>query len=57
LPGEFISDPYRLRLPPEAPAGPYTIYVGMYDPTDGRRLPLVDADGRVAGDAIRLPMP
>ena len=57
LPGEFISDPYRLQLPPEAPAGPYTIYVGMYDPADGRRLPLVDDDGRVAGDAIRLPIP
>jgi hypothetical protein len=42
--GEIVVDPYRIELPPNMPAGEYTLNVGLYDARDGSRLPL--ADGR-----------
>jgi hypothetical protein len=42
LPGEIIRDEYHLWLSPALPPGPYELRVGLYDPADGRRLPLRD---------------
>lgn len=39
-PGEIISDPHQLRIPPNTPAGVYHIRVGLYTPEG--RLPVVD---------------
>lgn len=39
-PGEEIVDRYGLLLPPDLPAGPYTLSVGLYDPATGARLPI-----------------
>jgi hypothetical protein len=39
-PGEDINDRYGLLLPPDLPAGGYTIAVGLYDPVSGQRLPV-----------------
>ncbi len=52
-PGSVVRDPYRLALPPDAPPGPYTLHVGMYD-AQGRR-PIRLADGTQA-DHLTLPI-
>jgi hypothetical protein len=49
LPGEVIVDTHTLAIPPDAPAGTYTLQSGLYDPDTGVRL--ADATG---ADAILL---
>ena len=44
LPGEILTDPYQLWLPPDLPPGVYELRVGLYNPVDGRRLPLAHSD-------------
>jgi hypothetical protein len=39
LPGQVVSDNHLLRLAAGAPAGAYTVQVGLYDPSSGQRLP------------------
>jgi len=46
LPGETIVDHYAISLEPGAPAGDYTLAVGLYDLRTMQRLPAVDASGR-----------
>ena len=53
--GEVIVDEYNLPIRPEAPAGRYTIFIGMYDPATMQRLPLRDEAGRRMPDD-RLPL-
>ncbi|MEA3342450.1 MAG: hypothetical protein U9R15_21005, partial [Chloroflexota bacterium] len=52
LPGEIIRDIHTLTVVPDAPPGQYVLEVGMYDPTSGERLGLLDG-----GDRILLPTP
>ena len=40
-PGEFVTDTYKLPLPPDLPAGDYGIEVGMYLAETGERLQVV----------------
>jgi hypothetical protein len=44
LPGEILSDPYTLTLPPTLPPGTYRLIAGLYDATTGARLPLAGQD-------------
>jgi 4-amino-4-deoxy-L-arabinose transferase-like glycosyltransferase len=37
LPGDRFLQIHRLALPPQAPAGPYTLEVGLYDPLTQQR--------------------
>jgi hypothetical protein len=37
----FVTTHVPLALPGDAPAGTYDLVVGLYDPTNGQRLPLV----------------
>ncbi len=53
-PGAIIVDTYRIPVAPNAPPGEYTLEIGMYGLVDAARLPVVDANGRPSGDAIRL---
>lgn len=55
VPSEYIQDRYELQVPPDAPAGEYTIEVGMYDAVTGLRLTVTDASGRFIGDHVVLP--
>ncbi|MCK4470178.1 MAG: hypothetical protein KAW49_00180, partial [Anaerolineae bacterium] len=48
LPGEYITDAHILTIPPDAPAGDYTLYAGLYVP-GGKRLTAPDGS-----DAIHL---
>jgi hypothetical protein len=52
--GEFVEDVHLIEV--EAlPSGPYDLYVGMYEPETGRRLPARDEGGApLANDEIPL---
>ena len=54
LPDQTLTDPYRLILPADLPAGDYRLEVGMYGMTSLRRLPVVDLVGNLAGDRVIL---
>jgi hypothetical protein len=38
LPGEILTDPYTLTLPPELPPGDYRLITGLYNAANGERL-------------------
>jgi len=50
LPGEVIVDRYETPLSVGAPAGDYTLAVGLYDLETMKRLPVMDATGRRLSD-------
>lgn len=52
--GEVITDAYEIPIAADAQFGHYSIVVGMYDASTGVRLPVLEADGRSAGDRIQL---
>jgi 4-amino-4-deoxy-L-arabinose transferase-like glycosyltransferase len=52
--GETIVDRHGLLLPDTLPAGHYELRMGMYRPSDGQRLPVVEADGQALGDSFPL---
>lgn len=54
LAGEFIQDPHELVVPPDAPAGPYEVVVGMYLLDTRERRSVIDEDGQPQGNAIIL---
>jgi 4-amino-4-deoxy-L-arabinose transferase-like glycosyltransferase len=48
--GEVLTDDYVIPLPEHLSGGPYQINVGLYNPDDGQRLPvLLDGVGQVDG--------
>jgi hypothetical protein len=56
VPGQIVVDTYAIPMSALAVPGPYRIEVGMYDPQDITRLPIVNADGeRLADDRVLLP--
>ncbi|HEY72357.1 MAG: hypothetical protein DRJ03_04270 [Chloroflexi bacterium] len=52
-PGQVVTDRYGLSLPPDLPAGRYTLVVGLYHVTTGERLPIV-RNGEPSGDHLFL---
>ncbi len=52
--GEWLADPYRLQVPADVPPGEYELRVGIYLLATRERLPLLRADGQVAGDSVSL---
>lgn len=53
--GEVVIDEHTLTLPPEAPAGDYRLYVGLYDAVTLQRLPVQAGSGHVvSGDRLLL---
>lgn len=57
-PGETVIDDYTLTLPADAPQGPYTLAMGMYDPETMARLPITDAAGcPLPDDRIMVSLP
>ena len=55
LPGDCVPDVHRLSLPLTLP-NPIILYVGMYDPATGARLPAYTASGALLPDGI-IPLP
>ena len=52
--GEVIIDAYALPVAANAPAGVYTLEVGLYNPITGERLLVVDAGGTAVADHVLL---
>ncbi len=52
--GQSAVGQFRVSVPPQAQAGLYPLLVGLYDPATMQRLPVMDAQGRPAGDAVQL---
>jgi hypothetical protein len=52
--GEVIVDEYEIEVHPDAPAGKYWIWVGMYDEMEGRRLSVLDGRGKPIDDKVML---
>jgi len=50
FPAEVLADRYFVSAPP----GEYTIWIGMYSPIDGQRLPIVNSSGSVSQNRIQL---
>jgi hypothetical protein len=53
--GEFIADSHAITLPPDLPAGEYSMAIGLYDPLTGQRLPILDESDQVTGDHLTVP--
>ena len=50
--GDRVLSSYALALPPDLPAGEYSLWAGLYETTSAGalRLPVTDAGGLAAGD-------
>ena len=55
VPGETLTDRRTLTVRADAPAGPATLVVGLYDPATGKRVPWLDATGQPGIDSLPLP--
>ena len=57
-PGEVIRDRMVIPLPADSNgSSAHGIEVGLYDPTTGERLSVLDQFGQIVGDSVTLPMP
>ena len=54
-PGDRFLQLARLPLPPDLPPGEYTLQFGLYDRATSARWPVLNAEGRPAGDRLLLP--
>ncbi|MFQ5408398.1 MAG: protein O-mannosyl-transferase family [Anaerolineales bacterium] len=54
LPGQRVTDPYRLIVPETAPPGLYLLEVGLYGLRSIVRVQNYDASGNIAGDRFVL---
>ena len=52
--GDLVVDRYQVVLAGDAPAGEYTIEIGMYRPTDGARLATSGADADMENSRVLL---
>ena len=50
VPGEVVSDTVTLTVGEEARPGKYVLQVGLYNPSDGMRLPVRDQAGNPLPD-------
>jgi hypothetical protein len=47
VPGEYVADTHALTLPDDLPPGEYRLWVGLYDPQTGNRVPVAGAGADV----------
>ena len=53
--GEIVVQRVNAPVPPGAPPGSYLLRLGWFDQASGERLPLLDGEGRFAGDSLLIP--
>ncbi len=53
-PGEHVVDQYEIPVSLTAPPGKYQLLIGLYDSETGARLPVLDDEGSIAVDHVRL---
>lgn len=51
--GEAIDDSYILTIPPDVQPGRYPVWIGLYDPATGERLPVV-VEGQIQPNSVYL---
>ncbi len=51
---QLITDQHVLTIPFDAPAGTYTLRVGMYDADTGQRAQIFDLQNQLLGDSVVL---
>ena len=56
-PGDYFLQVHRFTLPPDAPAGPYGVRLGLYDPKPGEemRWDVLDDAGEPVADYVLVP--
>ena len=54
-PGDRFVQIHRLAPPHNAPAGPYTLELGLYDPLTGERWAVLNSAGQPVADHVLLP--
>lgn len=54
--GEYVEDVHTLTIPSDAPPGPYTLYIGLYNSATNERLPAFLDGQRVIDDRVRIPV-
>lgn len=54
VPGERIQDRHIITLPSSLAIGSYFVAIGLYDQSDGSRLPIAGADAHTEGDQLLL---
>lgn len=52
--GERLVEDYLLPIPPELPAGQYTLAAALYQLESGERQPVLDGQGQIIGDLMVL---
>jgi len=52
--GDRFFQIHRFALPPDAPPGPYTLELGLYDPLTGDRWPTMKGDGQPGLDHLSI---
>jgi len=55
--GEYVEDSHTLVIPSDAPPGPYTLYVGLYDAATNERQPAFQDSQRLSDDQVPIPLP
>jgi hypothetical protein len=56
LTGEVVTDEFEITVPEEM-ATVRSIAVGLYDPSTGERVPVLNAEGISVGDNVMFPVP
>lgn len=51
-PGEILNDTHIVALPVDMPPGQYQLFVGLYDPESGYRLPVLDEAGDMLDNQV-----
>jgi hypothetical protein len=51
---DIVPDRHAVQLPEGLVPGRYRLAVGLYDPANGRRLPVLDVTGAPVGDEVEL---
>jgi hypothetical protein len=51
-PGDRFAQVHRFTPVADAPAGPYCLELGLYDPFTGERWSAVDAEGQALGNRV-----
>ncbi|MDY7079883.1 MAG: glycosyltransferase family 39 protein [Chloroflexota bacterium] len=54
-PGDSFIQAHHLALPSDAPDGPYTLEIGLYDPLTGERWAVLSTSGEPVADRVLLP--
>ncbi|HLZ08950.1 MAG TPA: hypothetical protein VKT80_10210, partial [Chloroflexota bacterium] len=53
-PQQIVYDDHAIAVPSVAPDDLHLIEVGLYLPSTGQRVPVIDSNGAATGDLVKL---